>query len=245
MAGRGSVVERDNERPSDRKSSSDHLVRDLIRGLYDGRYAAGQRLAEPDLMRRYGVGRSTVREAIQRLAAEGIVATHPFRGAQIRQLSRTEARNVLLILELLVGLAARQAAASIEQAGCRRRFVESFDRLLGFETEGDSYELVRARNHFYRTMTHVGGNAELERLLSGIQVHLVRAHSRLPRERRFADYRAMAEAVLAGELGRAEKAARSHIRRVAAALAELPDAVFASDREDTPLAAVNEDQENA
>lgn len=245
MAGRSVAMERDGSGPSDRASSSDHLVRDLIRGLYDGRYAAGQRLVEPDLMRRYGVGRSTVREAIQRLAAEGVVVTHPFRGAQIRQLSRTEARNVLLILELLVGLAARQAAAAIGEPGRRERFVGSFERLLGFETEGDSYELVRARNHFYRTMTHVGGNAELERLLSGIQVHLVRAHSRLPRERRFADYRAMAEAVLAGEEGRAEKAARSHIRRVAAALAELPDAVFASDRGNAPLASMNEDQENA
>lgn len=239
------MTDRNAERPSSWTSSSDHLVRDVIRGLYDGRYAAGQRLAEPDLMRRYEVGRSTVREAIQRLAAEGVVSTHPFKGAQIRQLSRTEARNVLLILELLVGLAARQAAGSIDKPGCRDRFVEAFERLLGFEKDGDSYELVRARNHFYRTMTHIGGNDELERLLSGMQVHLVRAHSRLPRRRRFADYRAMAETILAGEADRAEKAARGHIRRVAAALDELPDAVFASDRRNVALATVNGNLRNA
>jgi DNA-binding GntR family transcriptional regulator len=44
-------------------------------------------------MRRYAVGRSTVREAIKRLAAERVVATPPFRGAQIRQLSRADAKT--------------------------------------------------------------------------------------------------------------------------------------------------------
>src|SRR5260370_12580628 len=86
-------------------SASDRIVSDVVRGLYDGRYAPGQRLVEPDLMQKYGVSRSTVREAINRLSAVGVAASHPFRGAQIRQLSRREARDILLILELMVGLA--------------------------------------------------------------------------------------------------------------------------------------------
>ena len=49
-------------------------MRDVVRGLYEGRYVAGQRLAEPDLMRSYGVARSTVREAIKRLVAEGVLS---------------------------------------------------------------------------------------------------------------------------------------------------------------------------
>lgn len=208
-------------------SSSDQIVRDIVRGLYEGRYAAGQRLVEPDLMRRYAVGRSTVREAIKRLAAEGIAVAHAFRGAQIRQLSRVDARNVLLVMELMIGLAARQAAENISRAGASERFKESLDALLAFEQAGDSYELVRARNRFYRTMTRIGGNHEVERLLPSIQVHLVRAHSRLPPEQRFADYRAIAEAVLAGDAARAEETARAHIRRTADTLALLPDSAFA------------------
>lgn len=208
-------------------SSSDQIVRDIVRGLYEGRYAAGQRLVEPDLMRRYDVGRSTVREAIQRLVAEGIAVTHAFRGAQIRQLSRVDARNVLLVMELMIGLAARQAAQNISKPGAGDRFRESLDALLAFERQGDSYELVRARNRFYRTMTRIGGNREVERLLPSIQVHLVRAQLRLPPEQRFADYRAIAEAVLAGDAPAAEEAARGHIRRTAETLDLLPDSAFA------------------
>jgi DNA-binding GntR family transcriptional regulator len=209
-------------------SSSDQIVRDVVRGLYEGRYVAGQRLAEPDLMRRYGVARSTVREAIKRLAAEGVVETHQFRGAQIRHLSRRQAQNVLLILELLVGLAARQAAESIDEPGCREAFQESSDRLLALESAEDTYDFVRARNGFYRTLTRISGNSELERLLPNIQVHLVRAHLKLPREQRFADYRAMRDAILRGDARKAEQVARAHIAAVEAALHQLPDGAFAS-----------------
>ncbi|BCH26671.1 GntR family transcriptional regulator [Mesorhizobium sp. L-8-10] len=225
-------------------SSSDQIVRDIVRGLYEGRYAAGQRLVEPDLMRRYGVGRSTVREAIKRLAAEGIAVTHAFRGAQIRQLSRIDACNVLLVMELMVGLAARQAAENISTPGAGDGFRESLDTLLAFERQGDSYELVRARNRFYRTMTRLGGNREVERLLPSIQVHLVRAQLRLPPEQRFADYRAIAEAVLAGDAQRAEEAARGYIRRTAETLALLPDSAFAPDEPATgPTPGEGEDPE--
>jgi DNA-binding GntR family transcriptional regulator len=67
-------------------SSSKQIVRDVVRGLYESRYVARQRLAEPDLMRGYSVSRGSVREAIHPLAAEGVVAVHQYRGAYIRQL---------------------------------------------------------------------------------------------------------------------------------------------------------------
>ena len=140
----------------------------------------------------------------------------------------------------MIGLAARQAAARIGEGDHRARFQESLDRLLALEAASDSYDFVRARNHFYRTITRIAGNEEIERLLPSIQVHLVRAHLRLDREQRFADYRAIAEAILAGEPVRAEKAGRAHIARIAAALGAMPDTAFAM-RRNGPLELVNED----
>jgi DNA-binding GntR family transcriptional regulator len=205
-------------------SASDRIVADVVRGLYDGRYAPGQRLVEPDLMQRYGVGRSTVREAIKRLSAVGIAAAHPFRGAQIRQLSRKEARDTLLILELMIGLAARLAAANIGQPGRRRQFNDVYRRLLSFADDHESYEMVLARDRFYRAMTRIGDNAELVRVLPNTQVHLVRTHLRVSAEQRLEDYRGIGEAVLDGDEQAAETAARRHIRRSTTMLDELPGA---------------------
>jgi len=234
MAGSSVMTER---RPP---SSSDLIVRDVVRGLYEGRYVAGQRLAEPDLMHSYGVARSTVREAIKRLVAEGVLESHPFRGAQIRQFSRRQAVNVLLVLELMIGLAARQAAERIGEDDHRAQFQEGLERLLALEDASDSFDFVRARNHFYRTMTRIAGNEEIERLLPSIQVHLVRAHLRLDRKQGFADYRAIARAILAGEPVRAEEAGRAHIAHIADALDAMPDAGFAP-RRNGRLDLVNED----
>jgi DNA-binding GntR family transcriptional regulator len=233
------------DRTATRTSSSGQVVRDIVRGLYEGRYVAGQRLVEPDLMRRYQVGRSTVREALSRLAAEGVATLNPFRGAQIRQLSRREAGNILVILEVTVGLAARLAAENIKAPGASAHFRACYDELTAFASERESFELVRARNRFYRAMTRVGRNPDLQRLLFGFQVHLIRSTFSQPHEERFADYRRMADAILAQDAKAAEKAGRDHIRRIALALAKAPDEAFALAGDEDTLSFNLEDTDDA
>jgi len=54
-------------------SSFDQIFREIVQGLYDGRYATGQRLIESDLTRNSAPAGAPFREALKRLAAEGIV----------------------------------------------------------------------------------------------------------------------------------------------------------------------------
>ncbi|MBW3096209.1 GntR family transcriptional regulator [Pseudohoeflea coraliihabitans] len=226
------------------RSSSLQIVRDVVRGLYEGRYVPGQRLVEPDLMRRYKVSRPTVREALTRLAAEGVATVLPHRGAQIRQLTRRDAGNILAILEVTIGLAARLAAERIDAPGAAAHFKTAYAELAAFAGERDSYDLVRARNRFYRAITRIGGNADLERLLSSFQVHLIRANLHQPPAQRFADYAAIADAILGGRPRIAEEAARDHIRHLATAVADAPDDLFAP-ADDRPPAFNTEDFDHA
>src|SRR3546814_8419132 len=46
----------------------------ILRDLETGRMVPGQRLVETELASRHGVGRNAVREAMQHLAARGVVA---------------------------------------------------------------------------------------------------------------------------------------------------------------------------
>lgn len=198
----------------------DQIVRDILHGLADGRYAPGQRLAEPDLMRRYGVARSTVREALRRLVAEGVAATAPHRGAHLRQFTRREAADILRVLERLLGLAARQAAEAAAAGADTAAFAAA-----GAAWTGD--DDARARRRFYRALTDLAGNRDLARLMSSMQVHLIRAQLRPVRPGGAGDTRAMARAVLAGRPDRAEAAAARHVRRLIDALPALPDSAFA------------------
>lgn len=196
-------------------SASQRVVREIVRGLYEGNYVPGQRLAEPELMEEFGVSRSTARESIRRMEAEGIVDVLPHRGAVIRRLTLKQAIDALLVMEACVGLAARLAAERIAEGGNRARFLAAWADLEGFRDAPEGFELVKARNRFYRAITEASDNRELQRILPTIHVHLVRRNYSIGQAARFEDYARMAETILAGEPDAAERAAREHIARTA------------------------------
>lgn len=207
-------------------SSPDLIFREIVQGLYNGTYVPGQRLVEVDLTQRWGVSRGTVREALNRLAAEGIVVLNRHRGAAIRILDRAEMQDILAVLEMMIGMAARLAAQRINDGANRVRFTESFEALLAFRSRPDSFELLQARNRFYRALSVVGANRELQALMSRMHVHLLRVqlralHAGLVTER-FEDYARIGDAVLAGDPRRAELAARRHVRAMSEVLNSVP-----------------------
>ncbi|WP_162409027.1 GntR family transcriptional regulator [Acuticoccus sediminis] len=199
-------------------SASARVVRAVLRGLYEGTYVPGQRLVEPDLMAQFGVSRSTVRESIKRLEADGVVEVLPYRGAQIRRLSAREARDALAVVELCVGLAARQAAERIAGSPDRAAFEEAWAHLQSFQSAPESFEFVRARNRFYQAMTRLSQNRELMRIVPSLQVHMIRRSYKVAGPARFGSYKAMTDAILAGDAAAAEDAARAHMRNIAAAI---------------------------
>ena len=206
-------------------SSPDMIFREIVQGLYKGSYVPGQRLVEADLTTKWNVSRGTVREALNRLSAEGIVTLSRHRGAAIRVLDATEMRDILDVLELMIGMAARLAARRIDENDNRARFEEAFDMLLGFRGQAASFDLIRARNRFYRTLAAIGGNKELQDILGRMHVHLVRVQLQALQDNlvaeRFDDYSRVGQAVLAGDARRAELMARQHVRNTGALLNQI------------------------
>lgn len=193
------------------------LARDIVQGLAVGRFAPGQRLAEPDLMLRYGVGRSTVREALGRLVAAGVVERVPHRGAAIRQLTRREATDVLRVAASLLALTARQAAEAVADGADPAPLRHA---LAGIDEPG------RGRARYYRALTALAGNAELMRLMPAIQVPLLRAQlaGHLPDGAE--DHARLVAAVVAGAAEEAERRAQTYGSRLCAALAVMPESAF-------------------
>lgn len=85
-------------------------LRDLI--LHGG-LAPGARLAEVELAERLGVSRTPVREALGRLAAEGLVELVPNRGARVASWSVTELEGVF---ELRAAIEPRLTALAVPRA---------------------------------------------------------------------------------------------------------------------------------
>lgn len=85
-------------------------VRDRLReDILAGRLDPGTELSEVALAREFGTSRGPLREALGRLAAEGLVTITPRRGAVVTQLSRQEFLDAYQVREALETLAVRLA----------------------------------------------------------------------------------------------------------------------------------------
>ncbi|QQX88953.1 GntR family transcriptional regulator [Cupriavidus necator] len=196
-----------------------------MNGLELGHFVPGQRLVETDLVTQFGVGRNSVREALQRLAAEGIVELPRHRGAIIRRLSLQDTLDVLDVAERMTGLLARAATRGSSDRVHIQALRASVQELVAAEKTRASEPFATARRHFYRTLLEMGGNRELRRLFPAIHMPIVHAQHRLTslQQMRLADYRRIATAVLAGEPNEAEAAGAAHVQNVRAAiLADQP-----------------------
>jgi DNA-binding GntR family transcriptional regulator len=218
--------------PPERASSPDIVVNAIIHGVRTGRLVPGQRLVEADLTHNLGVSRGPVREALKRLAAEGVVTLNRHRGAFVRALSREEVRDILTVLEVLTGLVARLAAQHIDQGSNRASFHSEYEKLMGFRDRGDSIAFLDQRRDFYDSLIRIGGSRELARLMPLMQIHLLRLQfqsyvTNQQREKQFQEYEAISRAVLNGNQKLAERVTQLHIKRTRIALCRLADEAFA------------------
>lgn len=189
----------------------------IVDGLEAQTFLPGQRLVETDLAEQFGVGRNSVREALQRLAADGIIELNRHRGAAIRTLTLADAQDVLEIAEYMTGLLAATAARRAPASEHTHALRAALDELEGAT---DRRAFLAARRHFYRALLDIAANRELKRLFPAIQMNVVHACFRVPglRGLRLADYRRIGAEVLAGRPETARQMGHGHVQRVRRAI---------------------------
>ncbi|MBL6617595.1 MAG: GntR family transcriptional regulator [Reyranella sp.] len=215
-------------------SSPDLVVSAIKRGILIGRYVPGQRLIEADLTRDLRVSRGPVREAFKRLAAEGVVALSPHRGAYIRWLTRSEVNDLLQVLNVMIGLAAQLAAMHIGSGDNRQRLAAAFERLDRHGPAGDPVPLAVDRTGFYDAIFDIAGNRELTRMNPVVPTLILRMQVfsySTPhfRAHQFADYRLLYDAINRGDARQARRIVERHVRGSQMQIRRLPDEAFASE----------------
>ncbi len=198
------------------ESASDLVFFGIVNGLEVRNFVPAQRLVEGDLAAQFGVGRNSVREALQRLAAEGFVELHRHKGAAIRLLSLRDTLDVLDVAERMMGLLARAAARGAAASGLALVLEASLRDIIAADAMQDPMAFAAARRHLYRTLLEMGSNRELKRLIPAIQMPIVYAQHRLPslQKLRLRDYQKMVVAIVAGNESAADAAGSAHVRHV-------------------------------
>lgn len=213
------------------KSSPEVVVDAILSGIRSGRLVPGQRLVEADLTHSLNISRGPVREALKRLAAEGIVTLNQNRGAYVRSLSKSEVSDLLMVVEMVTGLVARLATRGLQSGPLRDAFIKVGEELLAFEALGDSMAFMEKRREFYDVLITASRNVELQRIMPLMQIHLLRLQfqthlTAADRRKQFNEYRAIIDTVLSGNARRAERMTRIHIRRTRISISRLPEDAF-------------------
>lgn len=202
------------------ETAADTVFHGIVQGLAQQRFVPGQRLVEVDLATQFGVSRASVREALQRLAAQGLIELHRNKGAAIRTLSAQETLEVLDVAERMTGLLARSAARAIAAGAPRAPIQDALARLREADHSQDPDAFASARRGLYRTLLATSGSRELRRLLPSIHMPIVYAQHRPAtlQQVRMHDYQAMCQAILKGDEQAADVAGMQHVRNVREAI---------------------------
>ncbi|MER5435766.1 GntR family transcriptional regulator [Streptomyces sp. NPDC002588] len=149
-------------------------VLDVLRqAILSFHYAPGQRLIERELVEEIGVSRTTIREVLRELAAEGLVKTIPQKGAVVVVPSPQEALELYELRAALEALAVRRftEVASDEQVAELRAAFEQLAEAAGGDG-GNTLRILKAKDQFYDALLRGCGNRSVHATLSGVQARL-------------------------------------------------------------------------
>lgn len=190
------------------------LEETLRAAILSGRFRPGQRLPERELCELTGAGRASVREALRQLEAEGLVATRPHRGPSVAAVTPAEAAEIYGVRGVLLGYAARLCATSRPPEPLAA--IEAATAALeAAAAQSDTRAIVAAGDAFHAAIANGSGSVVLHQMLSSVHNRLVLLRNlsmAMPARVRdgIASYRAIRDAVLAGDAPRAERLCLEH-----------------------------------
>lgn len=199
----------------DPKTASQKDAYQLILEAIDSHvYKPGDRLVESDLAERFGVSRTPIREALQRLETQSLL-TRDGRSLIVASLDHTQMAELYVVRGELEGLAARLAArhATPEETRVLRDMLDADRKLLG-----DPGAMSRANKRFHKQIHLASHNRFLIQQLDLVHRSMaLLATTSLAAEGRgedaLAEHAAIVDAIAAGDGDAADQALREHISK--------------------------------
>jgi DNA-binding GntR family transcriptional regulator len=139
-------------------------------GIITGRFPAGSRLTEQEVVAAAGVSRTPVREALRRLHGEGLLEFTPNQGAVVSDWSEADTDEIFELRSMLESYGARRAARRVtaEQLAELRQLAQEQYR-EAVERRGNYLERIGELNsRFHRRLQEAAGSARLDRALASL-----------------------------------------------------------------------------
>jgi DNA-binding GntR family transcriptional regulator len=207
------------------RAAAEQAAQSLRDEILSGAIASGTRLGEADLASRLSVSRTPIREALSRLAAEGLVELQPNRGARVASWSTEQLREIFELRLRLEPYAVRIAVPRLgdEQLAELDELAAAMTRLGKPGRTQQLEKLFELNRRFHGMFIDAAGSPPLAGALRGV-THAAVVHQN------FHDYTAdalkrslhhhveMVAAARAGDGDWAEAIMRAHLHNARATM---------------------------
>jgi DNA-binding GntR family transcriptional regulator len=148
-------------------TATDRVYDVVYRAVMEHRLEPGQRLREEEMATEFGVSRTVVRQALQRLAQDQVIELTHNRGARVPLPSLDDARHVfearrVVECEVARKLGGRLTPEQIDELQALAQAEGEADR------RGDRAEAIRLSGEFHNALARMYGNPVYVRMLTGL-----------------------------------------------------------------------------
>ena len=197
------------------ESVVDQVYAAIRERIADNSLPRGQRLHQEDLAAELGVSRTPVREALRRLAAEGLIEMRTNRGARVAELEPSDIRMPYEARLVVEPGAARLAARRVDAAACERMRAAVAAQRRSIPDVARTFD---ANRDFHLALVGASGNPLLVQMVEQLWLRSIGApiyeHQAETPERMHADadeHEEILRAIEAGDARGAESLTRRHV----------------------------------
>jgi DNA-binding GntR family transcriptional regulator len=190
------------------------IFKEIESDILSGRFKPRERLIEMDLISRFGVSRTVVREVLKSLEARGLVRATPYRGVVVADLTVEEIEEIYFLRIELEKIAARLVLKHITEKEINhlKKFSREVEKYLREKTP----QMIEADSEFHRMITRACGNRYLSEMIDFLRTkaHIVRFNAwSLPHriEQSIIEHRELIKAIESRNLSQFEKLIVKHL----------------------------------
>lgn len=187
----------------------------LAEMIASGSLKPGQHLVESDLAEELGVSRQPIREALQRLQADGWVELRPAYGAFVHTPTAEEVGQLLGVRSVLEAYSAREAALHATPENITRLWELEEAGIAALDADDDN-ALVEANTILHQYIVEISGNKVLAELIAQVQRRVRWYYTPIARPRgtdAWHEHETLIRTIAEGDADKAEQLMRHHTER--------------------------------
>lgn len=226
-------MDADTSAGDDTVTSTEHIVHAVTRAIVEHRLLPGAKLVEQKIADRFGVSRTIVRQAFNRLSELKLIRLEPARGAFVAAPSIVEAREVFAVRRMVEGQMLRDLIAIIKPVqlrGLKAHLKAERDAVRRIDVP----ERTQLLFNFHVELARVLGNQVLvnlmDELVSRCSLITLMYQSADDAEVSHAEHVAILKAIETRDADLAVSLVDEHLMTVARQLTERPRAPFIAEQ---------------